>query len=119
MVMFNEKVDAKGVMKTVYHNPLDMWRNKAMESPCLARVARRVQAIPATQAQSERMVLTAGLTLNKRRGSVDPENVELLVFLRCNWTTVDEWQGLEEMPGLTLVVSSCCAFVFRLNSLGV
>ena len=50
MVTFNEKVDAKGVMKTVYDNPLDMWRNKAMEFPFLARVARRVLAIPATQA---------------------------------------------------------------------
>ena len=30
--------------------------------------------------------------MNKRRGSLDPENVELLVFLRCNWTAVDEWQ---------------------------
>ena len=118
MVMFNAKADAKSVMKTVYSNPLDMWRNKAMEFPYLARVARRVLAIPATQAQSERMFSTAGLTVNKRRGSVDPENVELLVFLGCNWTSVDERQSLEEIPGLTLVVSPCCAFVFRLNSLG-
>ena len=68
MVMFNEKADAKGVMKAVYNNPLDMWRNKAMEFPYLARVARRVLAIPATQAQSERMFSTAGLTVNKRHG---------------------------------------------------
>ena len=46
--MFNEKADAKGVMKAVYNNPLDMWRNKAMEFPYLARVARRVLPIPAT-----------------------------------------------------------------------
>ena len=50
MVMFNAKADAKSVMKTVYSNPLDMWRNKAMESPYLARAARGVLAIPATQA---------------------------------------------------------------------
>ena len=78
-------------MKAVY-NPLDMWRNKAMEFPYLARVARRVLGIPATQAQSERMFSTAGLTVNKRRGSLDLEDVELLIFLRCNWTAVDEWQ---------------------------
>ena len=47
---FNEKADAKGLMKAVYNNPLDMWRSKAMEFPYLARVARRVLAIPATQA---------------------------------------------------------------------
>ena len=61
MVMFNEKADAKGVMKAVYNNPLDMWRNEAMEFPYLARVARRVLATPGTQAQSERMLSTAGL----------------------------------------------------------
>ena len=50
-------------------------------------------AIPATQAQSERMFSTAALTVNKRRGRLDPENVELLFFLRCNWTSVDEWHA--------------------------
>ena len=66
--MFNEKADTKGVMKAVYNNQLDMWRNEAMEFPYLARVARRVLPTPATQAQSERMFSTAGLTVNKRRG---------------------------------------------------
>ena len=92
MVMFSEKVEDKGVMKTVYNNPLDMWRNKAMEVPYLARVFRRVLAIPATQAQSERIFSTAGFTVNKRRGILDPENVELLCFVQCKWTAVDEWQ---------------------------
>ena len=32
MVMFNEKADAKGVMKAVYNNPLDMWRNRPWSS---------------------------------------------------------------------------------------
>ena len=42
MVMFNEKADAKGVMKAVYNNPLDMWRNKAREFPYLARIASQL-----------------------------------------------------------------------------
>ena len=67
MVMFNEKADAKGVMKAVYNNPLDMWRNRTMEFLYFAWDARRILAIPATQAQSERMLSTAGLTANKRR----------------------------------------------------
>ena len=65
MVMFTEKADAKGVMKAVYNNPLDVWRNKAMEFPYLARVGRRVLAAPATQAQSERMFSTTGVTEKK------------------------------------------------------
>ena len=42
MVMFNEKAYAKGVMKAVYNNPLDMWRNKAREFPYLARIASQL-----------------------------------------------------------------------------
>ena len=76
----NEKADAKGAMKVVYNIPLDMWRNKAMEVPYLAQVAHRVLAIPARQAQSERTVSTAGLTVNKRCGERDPKNAELLFF---------------------------------------
>lgn len=62
MVMFDEEVGAKAMMKAVYNNPLAMWR-KDMEFPCLARVARRVLAIPAPQPQSERMISKAGLTV--------------------------------------------------------
>ena len=55
-----EKADAKGVMKVVYNNPLDMWRNKAMKLPYLTHVARRVLSIPAPQAQSERKGFDCG-----------------------------------------------------------
>lgn len=94
MLMFRDGTNAKGETIMVYNNPLDMWRKRAKEFPYLARLARRVLSIPATQAQSERMFSAAGLTVNKRRGSLDPENVEMLVFLRCNWNAVDKW--LEE-----------------------
>ncbi|CAN0597010.1 unnamed protein product, partial [Laminaria digitata] len=40
-------------------------------------------------------------------GSLDPDNVELLFFLRRYWTAV-------ELPGLPLGGFSCCALVFRL-----
>ena len=65
------------------------------------------------------MFPAAGLTVNKRRGSLDPENVELLLFLRCNWTVVDEWQRKVELPCLTPGVSSYCGLVFRLDVLSV
>ena len=91
MLMFRDGTNAKGETNMVYNNPLDMWRKRAKEFPYLARLARRVLSIPATQAQSERMFSAAGLTVNKRRGSLDPENVEMLVFLRCNWNAVDKW----------------------------
>lgn len=92
MLMFHEKANADGSVTEVYNNPLDMWREKAAEFPYLARIARRVLAIPATQAQSERMFSAAGLLNDGRHDSLDPENLELLVFLRCNWTAGEEWQ---------------------------
>ncbi|CAN0524116.1 unnamed protein product, partial [Laminaria digitata] len=82
--MFRDETNAKGETKLVYNNPLEMWRKREKEFPYLARLARRVLSIPATQAQSERMFSAAGLTVNKRRGSLDPENVEMLVLMRCN-----------------------------------
>ena len=48
------------MMKVVYNNPLDMWRNKAMKLPYLTHVARRVLSIPAPQAQSERKGFDCG-----------------------------------------------------------
>ena len=66
--MFNEKEDTKGVVKAVENNPLAMWRKNAMELPYLTRIASHVLAITVTQAQSESMFSTAGLTVNKRRG---------------------------------------------------
>ena len=46
VVMLNEMVDAKGVMKAVHNNPLNMWRKKAMEFPYLARVAPSRSSYP-------------------------------------------------------------------------
>ena len=58
----------------------------------LHEVLARFLAIPAKQTQSERMFSTAGLTINKRRGALDPEN-RVTVFFRCNRTAVQEWQS--------------------------
>ena len=69
---------------------LDVWRCRAMELPYLARVSRRALAIPATQVQSERMSVTSGQTVNNRRVSIYPDNVDLLVFLRCNWLAAEQ-----------------------------
>lgn len=90
MLMFRDEENIKGDVQTVYNNPLDTWRKKAKEFPYLAKLARRVVSIPATQAQPKRMFSAAGLTVNKRRRSLDPKNVELLVTSRCNWDAVDK-----------------------------
>ena len=86
------EVDAKDVVKVVYNNSLNMWRDRAMEFPYIARVSRRGLAIPAALAQSECMVSTARLTVSKRIGLLASENIESLVYLRCNWEAAEEQQ---------------------------
>ena len=80
MVMFNEESDAKCVKKSVYNNPLDMWRNNAMEFPYLARVARHVLPIPATQAQSERHVSGCRAHCEQKAWSTRPGERRITVF---------------------------------------
>ncbi|CAN0451618.1 unnamed protein product, partial [Pylaiella littoralis] len=62
--------------------PLEGWRVKAREYPLLASLVRQVLRIPASQTQSERVFLSAGLVVTKARSQLDPENVELTMFLR-------------------------------------
>ncbi|CAM9555056.1 unnamed protein product, partial [Sphacelaria rigidula] len=47
----------------------------------LAVLARRVLCIPASQAQSERVFSAAGQIATPTRSRLDPEHVELMVFL--------------------------------------
>lgn len=77
---------------TVFPNPLDWWRRTQLEYPLLAALARRMLAIPSSQAQSERMFSTAGLTVTPNRSCLGDSNVELLVYLRNVWGVVDEWK---------------------------
>lgn len=75
-----------------FTNPLDWWRKNQLEFPLLAALARRVLAIPSSQAQSERMLSVAGLTVTPRRSCLANDSVDLLVYLRNVWGAVDEWK---------------------------
>lgn len=83
--------DEKG--QEIRGKPLEWWRVNAREYPMLALLARRVLCIPASQAQSERVFSSAGLVVTKTRSRLDPENVELMVFLRNILPEVDRWNG--------------------------
>ncbi|CAN0400553.1 unnamed protein product, partial [Hapterophycus canaliculatus] len=61
---------------------LQWWRVKAREYPMLAALARRVLCTPASQAHSERVFAAAGQIATPTRSRLDPEHVELMVFLR-------------------------------------
>ena len=62
-------------------NPLHWWRDNEDRFPNLAKMARSVLAIPATQAPSERLFSVAGLTIANDRASLLPEMAEDLIYL--------------------------------------
>lgn len=63
---------------------LGWWKLHAAQLPRLSRLAKRVLAIPATSAPSERNFSAAGQIVNKLRTKLNPKNVEDLLVLRSN-----------------------------------
>ena len=60
---------------------LDIWKGM---SGGLVPVAKKILAIPATSTPSERSFSVAGRLIEERRTSLDPENVDKLLFLHSN-----------------------------------
>jgi hypothetical protein len=67
-----------------YNCPLSWWRLHHADYPHVWKLAKRILAIPATSAPSERVFSAAANIVNKKRVSLKPDNVDLLVFLRGN-----------------------------------
>ena len=65
-------------------NPLTWWKEKHAN---LSLLARKYLGILATSVPSERLFSVAGLVVNNKRASVQPINVEKLVFLHHNLRT--------------------------------
>ena len=77
----------------IRNNPLDWWRLNEYLYPCLGKFARRVLAIPATSAPSERIFSIAGQIVTKRRNRLTGNAVTLLVWLAGAWDAVDKYIG--------------------------
>ena len=67
--------------KDVYTNPLDLWRIHEPRFPLLAELSRTILCIPATSAPSECVFSAAGLTISKKRASLNPDTAADLIFL--------------------------------------
>ena len=61
---------------------LEYWRGKKLVYPTMAKVAKAVFGIPASSATSERSFSDAGFTINLRRTTLKPMNVDKLIFMR-------------------------------------
>jgi len=78
-----------------YSDPLAWWKEHEKIYPNLSKLARRVLAIPATSAPSERLFSVAGLTISNSRASLLPENAEAVIFLHDNWGKIENWMQLQ------------------------
>ena len=72
------------------HNPLDFWKNESRTFPRLAKLAQKYLSIPPGSSVSERVFSTAGNIVTKKRSSLNPDRVNLLVFLNRNFKGLQE-----------------------------
>ena len=69
------------------------WRGKRQQQyPRLSELARRVLAVPATSAASERLFSKAGLIITKKRNSLTGNTVSVLVWLREAWDIIESYE---------------------------
>ena len=60
------------------------WKSKTLTWPILARAARSILAVPAASSMSENNFSDSGSTVSKKRNSLKPAMVNMLMFLRSN-----------------------------------
>ena len=65
-------------------NSLIWWKAHELFYPHLAKLAKRVLAIPASSVPSERIFSLAGNIVNKKRSQLSNDNVDMLIFLKKN-----------------------------------
>lgn len=65
-------------------NVLEWWKLNEARFPNIAKLAKAVICIPATSTPSERLFSTAGHIVSKRRTCLNPENVDVILFLNKN-----------------------------------
>lgn len=65
-------------------DPLQWWRQRELNFPLVAKLAKKYLCIPATSSPSERVFSTAGNIVTCKRSCLKPETVDQLVFLSLN-----------------------------------
>lgn len=63
-------------------DPLEFWRKHQQIFPVLTKLARRIHCIPASSAAVERQFSGAGVVINERRTSLEPAQVNNILFIR-------------------------------------
>jgi hypothetical protein len=82
-----------------YHDPLVWYKEIGHQFPMVARLARRLLAIPASSAPAERIFSVSGNVITKKRARLDPDTARHLVFLHGSWQLVDEHEAEQRKKG--------------------
>lgn len=64
--------------------PLDFWRSNCHSYQNIAKLAMQYLSMQATSVPSERVFSTAGDIVTCQRSLLDPESVDMLIFLKKN-----------------------------------
>ncbi len=67
---------------------LAWWKTQEPVLPLLGEIARKYLCVPASSASSGRLFSATGNVVTKLRSSLDPQNLELLVYLHENMMKV-------------------------------
>lgn len=65
-------------------NYCEWWKTREKKYPLVAALAKKYLCIPATSTSSERTFSTAGNIITSKRNCLNPETVNMLVFLFQN-----------------------------------
>jgi len=74
--------------RNVDYCPLRWWKLNQSRFPHLAKLARRLLAIPATSAPSERIFSQAGITIANDRAALTHENAANCIFIKKAWPVI-------------------------------
>ena len=80
---YREQLESQGLLAYWKRNSEDGFQ-------ALGELAREVLATPASSTSSERLFSSAGHLLSKRRNALLDSSLEMLLFLRSNWTKPEQ-----------------------------
>ena len=95
-IQIKMRKEVKNGAPLVWSNPLEWWQARQKVYPHLAVLAEAILAVQATSAPTERVFSVTGRTISDERGSLLPENAEILIFLKGAWKLVDAMLEEEE-----------------------
>ena len=81
---------------------LQWWKKHESVLPLLARIAKRVLAIPASSAKSERVFSTGGNIVTAKRNRTASKKVEALILIKENQAKID---AFKKNSGYEIVLS--------------